>query len=853
MRDPKASDFCYYPFMQILLTSDGKYRPCSKHQDYVTHQGREMSIQNGDSLQDAWTSDYMQNIRQHFLENKQFEGCRECWRMQEMGLRSMRYDSYQYGTSEQQVTQSLRPTRIEINASNVCNLKCRICYPNASSKWIKEHGELYGSNETVYRNLPLPNLEQVKQWGDSLEEVCFFGGEPLLSDENMELLDYFISTGNAGRMSLLFNTNGTVFNNEITDRLKHFKKVRMYFSVDDIEERFEYQRKGANWDEVAANIGKAYRLSRSPEGQNIDFKICCTVSIFNIYYFPEFFDWFGKNYPGLRIFWNLLFDPWRLNVQILPKPIKALITERLQKHVKSTYTMSEEETKTIEELVTFLNENVEKPFEEFFKYVNRHDTFRQESYPTVFPEFYQLIKENEPEELDWTLTRFAQITKRAIKDSRTPDELSQLLSKSLDNVNSFTPNQGLALNVLRYHRNALQSNLTFVPVIFSTISGLPIEDANQRLAEAFFSQMAKLSVSSTSEFYAQNMELLRTCVPYSTMLLYTLACEDHKSLVDGINKLTVVELASQLDDNYDLFTIQAQRLLTSEVDWEKPNVFEDVANGCFSSTEIENRLKLGRKWSELFIDDSKHIINLLSNVLGLTFDETISKNQMESASEKLANLVTSVLTESKQAKEDPVFPQKISVLRVCALNSEGLLCSLVLTEKETLAKDIYELSLGELMHRVEIEHCLFSSFATQLITEKITWDDCSIFKDCASICFPENGDVGRWVLCEQWAYFFRDSKHLITLYRTILHLTSTSALAERFVHVLRNMPNDDSTANGLKENIQLLEDVLKSQAQEMALVDFLQTGRSKLHDSLIKQTPAEVRALIEKKYKTAVL
>lgn len=380
--------------MQILLTSDGKYRPCSKHQDYITHEGRELSIHKGDTLQDAWTSDYMQSIRQHFLDNKQFEGCRECWRMQRMRLRSMRYDSYQYGTSERQVLNPLLPTRIEINASNFCNLKCRICYPNASSKWIKEHAELYGSDEKIYRNLPLPNLEQVKEWADSLEEVCFFGGEPLLSEENMELLDHFIVTGNAGRMSLLFNTNGTVFNEKIVERLRHFKRVRMYFSVDDIGKRFEYQRKGAKWEDVAENIGKAYRLSRSREGQNIDFKICCTVSIFNIYYFPEFFNYFEKSFPGLKIFWNLLFDPWELSVQLLPDGVKTTLKKRLEDELLPTFEMNEEETKTKEELFTFLDGSIDRDFFGFFQYISKHDRYRGESFEKVFPELNMLFSEH---------------------------------------------------------------------------------------------------------------------------------------------------------------------------------------------------------------------------------------------------------------------------------------------------------------------------------------------------------------------------------------------------------------------------------------------------------------------------
>jgi len=509
--------------------------------------------------------------------------------------------------------------------------------------------------------------------------------------------------------------------------------------------------------------------------------------------------------------------------------------------------MSEQETRTIEELVTFLNEDVEKPFDEFFRYVNRHDTFRQESYPTVFPEFYEVIKSNEPEGIDWTLTGFADITKRAIKESNSPDELHRVLSKSLDKSDQFEYSQSLALNLLRYHRTTLHSNLSLVPVLFSTLSGLPTEKANQTLTDAVFSQITKASASSTGTFCAQNIEFLRACVPYSEKLLYTLACAEHKSLIDGINELTVVELAARLDDDYEIFTAQAQRLLSGEADWNRSTVFKDVANSCFSDKEIEARLELGRKWSELFIDDSKHIVELLCAVLDLTPDQALSENQIASSSEKLTDLVTRTLAETKQAKEDPLFLEKISVLRICALNSESLLCSLVLTEKEKLAKDLYQLRPVDVALHIEKEHRLFSSLATQLISEKTQWEFCSIFREVADVCFPESDDIGRWDLCENWSEHFRDSKHVITLYCVVLNLPSTEALLDVFIATLSNMPDDDSSEYDLKKNIRILEDVLSSAVGEKALVDFLQTGRTRLHASL-KCTPKELLTTVEARY-----
>lgn len=391
MRVPEESDFCYYPFMQVLLTSDGRFRPCSKHQDYITHEGRELSVEKGDTLQDAWESDYMTNLRTNFLQNKQFSGCRECWRMQQMGLRSMRYDSFDYQTEENQVVMPTNPTRIEINASNVCNLKCRICYPNASSKWIQEHKDIYGSNERTYFNLSFDNIDIIKRWAPGLKEVCFFGGEPLLSAQNLELLDYFIENGFAGQMSILFNTNGTVFSDEIANRFQHFKLVRMFFSIDDIGERFEYQRKGALWNNVSQNLDRAYRLSRSKFGQNIDFKVCCTVSTLNIFYLPEFFHWLETYYQDLKVFWNFLFDPWQLSIQALPEPVKVHLKARLRRELKPSFEMTNEETRTLDELMDFLDNSIDRDFSGFFTYIETHDKYRGERFDETFPEMNKLL------------------------------------------------------------------------------------------------------------------------------------------------------------------------------------------------------------------------------------------------------------------------------------------------------------------------------------------------------------------------------------------------------------------------------------------------------------------------------
>ncbi|GIV33327.1 MAG: hypothetical protein KatS3mg031_0862 [Chitinophagales bacterium] len=397
MRDPKASNFCYYPFFQILLSADGHYKPCSKHRDIITHKGKILNTSNA-TLQDAWESDYMQRMRDDFLNNRMFPGCSECWRMQKMGLRSMRYDSYQYNISEQQVANPVKPVRVELNSSNICNLKCRLCSPNASTQWLPEFKKFYNSRETTHINLTRENLEQVKAWADNLEEVCFFGGEPLLFAENLELMKFLISKGRAKDVALLFNTNGTIFNDEIALILSEFKRVRISFSIDDIGKRFEYQRSNAKWEQVLENIHLAYNYWKSPLWKNVEFKICQSFSILNVYYQPEFFAFFNKYFPGLVVYWNIIYHPWEYNVQILPRPVKEILKTRLRQ-ITTTFPLSHDETKTIDDLIIYMDHDVPQNFAEFFRYINRHDVYRGERFDEVFPEFWQVIEPYKPDDL----------------------------------------------------------------------------------------------------------------------------------------------------------------------------------------------------------------------------------------------------------------------------------------------------------------------------------------------------------------------------------------------------------------------------------------------------------------------
>jgi radical SAM protein with 4Fe4S-binding SPASM domain len=394
-RDPDTSDFCYYPFFQVLVSADGKYMPCSHHDGYIGNADSVMTVKDH-SIEQAWHSEYMQNLRSDFLNNTRHKGCSHCWKEQGLGLKPMRYDSYGYGIQEEQVQHPIAPKRVEINASNVCNLRCRICGPHASTRWIKEAKELYGQDGELHFNMTPENQATIRKWVPYFEQIGFFGGEPLMSQENIDLMRYCVETGHAKHISLLINTNATIYTDEILNLLKLFKQVYLNFSIDDIGERFEYQRSGAKWKEVFDNLNKYVGSGGFTDTEQLQLKICCSVTAMNIFYFPEYFHFINEHFPGLPVFWNLVFSPAELSMQIFPNAIKDVIANRLRTEVKATYAFEELRTRTVANLVSYLYGENGLNFDSFFSYIERHDKFRQESFEAVFPELWGIIKDYKP-------------------------------------------------------------------------------------------------------------------------------------------------------------------------------------------------------------------------------------------------------------------------------------------------------------------------------------------------------------------------------------------------------------------------------------------------------------------------
>lgn len=364
---------CYHPWVSVDVTTQGNFKPCCKFSKPIAT-----------NLSDYLSSPELVKLKEQFTKGVQPIECKRCWDDELAGIPSKRQIDYNR-IFQNKIPDLTKLASIGINFGNSCNLACRICSSYASSTWLNESKKL----QNLLPNIPIFEhhrfyqdkelLTVLKTIPTDLRYVEFFGGEPFLASvtEQLELLDYLISIG-ASNTELHYSTNTSVLpNTKFWDKWAKFKTVDLALSIDGLGEHFEYQRWPAVWDDVVDNI-KFYQ-EQTAHYPNIKISISHTVSIFNVYYIPEFTKWCLQQGLG-KPFLSPLSAPEMYSIVNLPDQVKEQISEKLTRF-------------NFQEIVKYMNNSAECTNEKFVEYTRVLDRHRDQNFTTTFSEFYQLLKD----------------------------------------------------------------------------------------------------------------------------------------------------------------------------------------------------------------------------------------------------------------------------------------------------------------------------------------------------------------------------------------------------------------------------------------------------------------------------
>lgn len=208
---------------------------------------------------------------------------------------------------------------LSIQIDTNCNAACSTCGPNFSSLWRKELTpgvKLENTEESYWK---LTNIIKL----DKLLYLRFYGGEPLVNDNHLILLN---AVPHPENVTIQYSTNGSIFPNDTTLKLwSKFKSVSVTFSIDDMNDRFHYIRWPLMWNKVKNNIEQ---FNNIPAVKRIG--INCTVNPMNVLYLDQLESWYNElrktslkyhklNFSACYGTWGIDAAPEKLRNQVIEK------------------------------------------------------------------------------------------------------------------------------------------------------------------------------------------------------------------------------------------------------------------------------------------------------------------------------------------------------------------------------------------------------------------------------------------------------------------------------------------------------------------------------------------------------
>jgi len=334
--------FCVLPWISLETSPIGSVRPCCLYDGEIVNSQSVKFDLNKDQLKDVQNSEYMYKLRTAFLQGTQPVECRRCWTTEENHLTSKRMHTLDRlkDILKDETEWTIHPKDLmflDLKLGNICNIACRICGAWSSSTYageeikslpVEERRNSWAYQMNRKGNWPRKSLtfwEDLHYYAPGIRYIEFTGGEPFMIREHFDFLDFLIEHDYAKNIEIHYNTNTTIYpdNDSIW---KNFKHVEIAFSVDDIGNRFEYQRWGATWKTANKNIESFKKLKE--RNNNISLQVCSTINAFNVLYLEDLANWIDEQHFDF-VYWNMLHDPEKYCITSLPAKTKLKATERL--------------------------------------------------------------------------------------------------------------------------------------------------------------------------------------------------------------------------------------------------------------------------------------------------------------------------------------------------------------------------------------------------------------------------------------------------------------------------------------------------------------------------------------------
>ena len=237
--------YCAAPWRGLHINPQGNVKTCCAGNPNM------LGNLNSNTIDEILNTDLMTEIRASLAQGQPHEYCSNCVKSERFGADSERQwhnnvnPDFDYATAGDRYHY---PVIFDVRWNTTCNLSCNYCGPACSSKWASIQNIPFRSGTRPYYQQVCDFIEQHHE---NIHEVAMIGGEPLLLPENERLLDIIPE---AAIITLITNMNVDLEKNRIFQKLTQRRNVGWSMSFDNIGDRLEYVRHGADWRLLQHNL-----------------------------------------------------------------------------------------------------------------------------------------------------------------------------------------------------------------------------------------------------------------------------------------------------------------------------------------------------------------------------------------------------------------------------------------------------------------------------------------------------------------------------------------------------------------------------------------------------------------------
>lgn len=366
--DSVSPTFCLAKWKQVsILLQNGTTHSCAHPAPHKIPLGE---IKNDPSA--LHNTEYKKNQRKKMLHGDRPKECQYCWNIEDSGQhfsdRHIKSSEFWARDNFDQISKinweaNVNPSYLEVSFSSTCQFKCAYCFPQVSSKWMKEvqdFGPYEISKNTKYHDveylksaglMPIeeeeknPYIDAFWKWMPTLypelKMLRITGGEPLLSENTFKVLDW-VDQNPRNDLGLAINSNLGI-SDAILDRfskrvsnfveMKKVSSLDIFTSVDTSGAHAEYIRSGLVYSKWLLNVRKVFDTI-----PKVKVGVMCTYNALSVHGFRGLLKdilEIRTEYPSEKM-WRLWLDigyvryPAWQSVQILTSEHHKIMEEDLE-------------------------------------------------------------------------------------------------------------------------------------------------------------------------------------------------------------------------------------------------------------------------------------------------------------------------------------------------------------------------------------------------------------------------------------------------------------------------------------------------------------------------------------------